>query len=781
MTLRPAATLLALAALTLPAAAAPEGGTIRSGEHGGFSRLVLEIDPRTEWSLETTAGRAIIRFPRRSLNFTTEQIFERIPRTRILDVTVDRASGETAVTVDLGCDCRVSTAFVAARYLALDISDRDGEAPPEPPVLDAEETAAQEGRETVIIASAEDALRREIERAAGQGVVEFSSEPPVLPKNPIVFAAAAPNASPPPPMPRPRPGDNGARVLTPNRFAQAQPIPGAAPMRPVNNSLAALESTGQIHATTVYDRDNSKARAQREQATVSPTCLPDAAFTVSDWTTGDVWSSTLGSLRTRLVGEFDRPDPEVLKTLARFYLGTGFGAETRALLAGFPNAELPERALLLDMAAVVDGGVAAPDGPLALSNPCPGQHALWLALGGQAPVYAGAASFAAADLAFADLSPGMRLRVGPAFIDRLIDARQFAEAQQILDVTARSDVQPTRALLLAEARMEAANGDNIKAIADMATLASGDDEIALEAMMRATRLGVDAAVPLPELLVLDLRGTALQYRHSPVEPELRALLVETLAAQGNLAGAVSEARLGMTDLPDARERFSALAVRVLGQAAPGTAPGLYVETVLESEDLLAAAPPADPARRAVGANLVALGLPTPALRILTPAIEAGDRRARLVAADAQMQLGNADLARMMLADMNGPVSSEIRAESLAASGRYDEAGALLTERGLTDAAAAYAWPGGDWNRVAAGQAVAGQTVPGSRAALAGYMAAQAQGATKPSPDPAKLTDDEAFREPVPDLRRPSLDAARRLLAVAPKVENVMTEVLSSKQ
>ena len=57
---------LALAAAS-PAAAAPEGGAIRGGEHPGFTRLVMQVDPTTEWSLETEAGRATIRFPGKPL------------------------------------------------------------------------------------------------------------------------------------------------------------------------------------------------------------------------------------------------------------------------------------------------------------------------------------------------------------------------------------------------------------------------------------------------------------------------------------------------------------------------------------------------------------------------------------------------------------------------------------------------------------------------------------------------------------------------------------------
>ena len=77
--------LLALAAGAAPAAAA-EGGAIRGGEHDGFTRIVLTVDPTTEWSLETADGRATLRFPGKELPFSTRGVYDRIPRTRITSV-----------------------------------------------------------------------------------------------------------------------------------------------------------------------------------------------------------------------------------------------------------------------------------------------------------------------------------------------------------------------------------------------------------------------------------------------------------------------------------------------------------------------------------------------------------------------------------------------------------------------------------------------------------------------------------------------------------------------
>ena len=202
-------------------------------------------------------------------------------------------------------------------------------------------------------------------------------------------------------------------------------------------------------------------------------------------------------------------------------------------------------------------------------------------------------------------------------------------------------------------------------------------------------------------------------------------------------------------------------------------PARYLETVLGAEDLIAAAPAADPARRSIAGRLVELGLPSPALRLIGPALAAGDRRARLVGAEAQLALGRGAAARATLAGLNGPGAATLRAEAFALDGAHGRALALLD--GRTDAGAdGHAWPAGAWERVADAAGA-----PPGRRAMAAYMAGGP--APAPAADPAALPPDLAFREPVPDLSRPSLEAARRLLAVGPKVGGLVAEALGEER
>jgi hypothetical protein len=656
--IRTAALGVAALGLAAPVLAA-EGGPIRGGEHDGFTRIVLTVEPTTEWSLETADGRATLRFPGRQLVFATDAVFDRIPRTRVTAVTATSDPAGARVTLALGCDCRVSTSFVGARYLALDVADRD----------------------------------------------------------------AAPAAS------------------------------------------------DQVIATTVYDRDTSNALATGAAAPPPDVCLEDARLDVGGWSNGLSLTAQLPDLSRRLVGEFDAPDPAAVRDLARLYLRYGFGAEAGALLAAFSDAPVEDRPLLADLSRAIEGRALAPDGPLSVDATCPGNHGLWLALAGPGPAWRGASGFASAQAAFGLMPPDLRLLLAPPLIDRLLAAGRAPEARLILDTAARPGEPSTPELDLAAARITAAEGRPAEAAGALGALIEGDGHASAAALVELARVALDARLPIPDRLVTDLRAAALQYRGAPEEADLRRLLIAALAARAELPAALDETRRSMRDLPAAAPAFGALMVGLLAAADPAeVGPAAYAETALAARDLLDAAPPTDPARIAVGNRLVRLGLPDPALAIVAPAAAAGEEAARLVAAEAELGRGDGAAARAALGPLATPEAAAIRARAFALAGAYGEAASTLANNGMAAEAAPYAWPSGDWPR-----ARAAADAP-TRQAMASYM--EADPARLAAPDPAALTPELAFDEPLPPLDRPSLDAARRLLSAGGKIGGFVENVLS---
>ena len=554
--------------------------------------------------------------------------------------------------------------------------------------------------------------------------------------------------------------------------------PDADPAAPATEKLIglALPDHEQIEATTVYDRDGRNARAQAAEAAVPAVCIPDDRLDVGGWSNGLALAAQLPPLRRQLVGEFDQPRPQAVRDLARLYIHFGFGAEAEAALASFAAAELEDRALLVDLARVVEGRPATPDGPLAVAVPCPGRHGLWQALGGVAPPFRDGLSFAGAQAEFAALPTELRVLLAPGLVDRLIAAGHPAEARLIYDTAIRPGQAADAALDLAAARLAAAEGRPLEAAQGLGALVETGGHTPVEAVVDLVRLGLDAGLPIPDRIVTDLRAGALQYRGSDREPVLRGLLAEALASRAELPEAIREVRAAMRDLPGEGPAFAALGVALIAGADPAAVgAAAYAETVLTTADLIGGIAADDPRRAIIAARMVEIGLPEPALGLVAPAASAGSVGARLVAARGELSRGRPEAARAALGPVEGAEAATLRARSFALAGAFDQALATLADRGMADAASPYAWPSGDWSRARAAAAD-----DPARLAMASYMTVRAGAAAAPAPslDPAALPAEAAFQEPLPPLDEPSLDAARRLLATGDKVGGFVEGVLA---
>ena len=752
-----------LAALAAPAALA-EGGVIRSGEHDGFSRIVMEIEPTTEWSLELIGDGASILFPRKEIAFGTDRVFDLIPRTRIQSVETSVGPEGTTVSVGLGCDCRVSTVFVGGRHLALDVSDRDAvramaepEQEPEPAPAPEAET---EARERAAVSSAEEILIRQIERAADQGLIELASPDPV---GGGTGAGLPVVASAPTPLPRPSVTSSPTLPIAIDRRGVEPPA-----------SLTALLEQDQVRAVTVFDRDRPTSPARPEAAAVQVECRPDADFALGRWADSRPAHAQIAARALRLVGEFDASDPVALRDIARIQIRFGLGVEAEQLLGAFP-IPLADRPLLIDLARAVEQRPPRPGGPLSVGAACPGAHGLWLAIAGTGPASRDAAHFAGIGAAFGELPPDLRLLVGPGLIGRLIDEGAADAARLIYDTMSRPEPARSPALRLAEARLVAIEGSSEAAARALGDLIESNAHNTPDALRHLSRLAIDTGVALPDRLAADLAGQARMFEATAEGPEYRALLAEVLAARGEIAAAIIETRAGMARWPG-DPRFPALAVALLSQADPAvTGAGVYAETVLTSLDLLPDDPDMDAVRLGIAQHLLAMGLAAPARGIVRSAARRQNDGARLIDAEAALARGETAAAAEVLTGMDGDTATLLRARALAREGAFDTARDTLVEAGLDPEADAMAWPSGDWSRAADDEDAA-------RRAMARYMAARSDPASAPTPapDPATVTGPEAFVEPLPGFDPPSLAAARRLLDTGRELEDFVSDLLQAQ-
>ncbi|MEP2717478.1 hypothetical protein, partial [Pseudophaeobacter sp.] len=116
---------IAISAFSLAAGSAQAQSIVaRSGEHDGFSRLVMRLPDGAEWSLNQNGRVANLKINSSSAVFDTSRVFDLIPRDRLQNLT-QNGTGQP-LRFDLGCDCELSSYVQRDGYLVIDIADGDG-------------------------------------------------------------------------------------------------------------------------------------------------------------------------------------------------------------------------------------------------------------------------------------------------------------------------------------------------------------------------------------------------------------------------------------------------------------------------------------------------------------------------------------------------------------------------------------------------------------------------------------------------------------------------------
>lgn len=308
--------LLWLVACAAPMAAEPV--TVRGGEHGTFSRLVLTMPAGAAWRLGRTPGGYAIGITG-GVTFDLTRAFDRIPQSRLLALTPGEEPGRLDLT--LGCGCHVTAFQWRPDAVVIDVTDGP---PPEeaafevpfegavdtaavlpdgptvlPLFLDPEPATAAEfaapvepipGRAVEL----QGALLESVARAATEGLLDARVSPlpvadpfdvvagpaprepltesGVIPADPVVSAAQ--DAGPDPAQalsPDPLPGADHdadhaglAPVAGPDHDDPPDPIPGAEPGDEADATPAAPETGSTILAETAPGHDALAALATPE-------------------------------------------------------------------------------------------------------------------------------------------------------------------------------------------------------------------------------------------------------------------------------------------------------------------------------------------------------------------------------------------------------------------------------------------------------------------------------------------------------------------------------------
>lgn len=655
--------VLFLLALTSPLMAEP--ARIYSGEHGTFTRLVVELPAAADWAVGRTAeGYAFAVTGAKLPDYDLASVWQRIARTRIAALDSDPEQG--ALLLTLGCDCHLFPFEFQPGVVVLDV--KPGPAPQGstfeaafvapafgPPSQTGDETAMAYNwikglpkavaRQTdlplplptgeISLEPVRDALLEQIARGAADGIVDMGRALPAMTEAPAVEDAL--------PWSNIRIGEQpGVRITEP------------------------------------ADRTDGPGPAA--------TCAKDDLLDLAAWGKDASPMDILVKARTGLYGEFDAPDTEAVLQSVRLHLYLGFGAEARQL-AELPGLDADESTLVLyrSMARLVDGE-SDPDTPFSDMLDCDGPASLWAALArDRLPPGPGVNSDAILR-SYLALPPHLRGHLGSPLAEKLLAYGDADAARMIRDAMERAP--------------EADPGD--VALLDAETdLFQGDAEAARDHALEAVALDGNEAEALIALVETHVRQL------DPISPDVPEALMA-------LRGEIGDPALGA-----AVDRAIVLALGLSGQSdAAFQHPGAEGKTreelwrVLQDrasdDDFLRHAvlpqdvqPPDLQPELGLGiaSRLVALGFPDAALTWLgdTQASDAPDRR--LVAAEAELDRGDAQTAIDLLSELPGPEAAGLRANALVQLGDLAAAERSLSAAGNTEAGLRAGLWRGDWSNV----------------------------------------------------------------------------------
>jgi hypothetical protein len=655
--------LLALLSLAGPVSAEPL--RVYSGEHGDFTRLVVELPSAADWTVgRTPEGYAFVVSGPTLPDYDLTAVWQRIARTRVAALDADASTG--TLTVTLGCDCHLFPFEYQPGVVVLDI--KPGPAP--------------QG------SAFETALPKQTPAANPSPEDESTAAYDWL-SDPTKASTRRPVTTLPLPLP------TGEVSLEPIRDALLEQIARGAADGVVDMGLPLPGHAAPAADTVVLPWSDIRIGERPGILVSDPDAfaegmLPASACAADDDLDLAAWGETaspidlLSTARSGLYGEFDAPDPAAVLRSVRLHLYLGFGAEA-AQQAGLLDQESEAGALALyrSMARLVDGE-SDPDTPFATMLDCDGPAALWAALARDRLPAGPGVNRDAILRAFLALPPHLRSHLGSPLAEKFL-ARDDADAVRVIrDAIERAPDADPGAVALLDAESD---------------LHLGDTEAARDHALQAVALDGNQAEALVALVETHFRQ--LDPITSDVPDALLALRGETSGTA--LAGAVDRAlvlSLGLSGQAEAA---------FLDPAATGaTLVDLWrvVRDRASDDEFLRHAvlpsktePPQLEAALdlAIANRLLALGFPDAALVWTGPVLPTDAPDLRLAAAEAELGRRDARRAVELLSGLPGTKAATLRAKALLQLDDLAAAGTSLAAAGQTDAALRTSLWRGDWS------------------------------------------------------------------------------------
>ena len=715
-------TLFVLFASTSWAHAQATSVAIRAGEHPTYSRLVIPTANDLAWELRTSGREAMLIIPDAETTFTTDRVFDRIPRTRLLDVDAEVVANETQLKMRLGCDCSV-TANIDGRSIILDINDPDaksGESDAKEAASNNEETPQrpQPRPEQTATAEAEQAdeqaeqrsfdlaqqLISQLSMAAEQGIIELNDdvdEPTeVAEQNEVTGETMA---------------------LAPEEIVEPEPLlePVEEPLdgldavaERIEQELAALEGLAELDPSVritmpeefvVPDRTDGMVSKPKElekepEVEVMDTCVDGELLDVAYWADERPYSVQVVKLQSLVFGEFDEPDPDAVLRLARFYLYFGLGTEAKSILSDLDVDEF-QTELLIELAEIVEGKPHVPGGILDQAAGCSGPVALWRTAaideGESQPV----SDYSEVIDIFSEYPIYVRRIIGPRLIQSFLTRRQHTAASLVFAIVERAAGYHGDPHELRRADLKHLDGDHEEAENIYWRLVHRNSLVSAEAAKSLVDSMQGRGAQVPNNVISVLEALAFELRGSTQGTELLLAAIVAKAGSKRVPDAVKIALIESQANPDQADAYFGAINSILDDVTV-TDMGAYdyADFIYENMDLVTGDKLTDQNKVDIANEFLAIGLPNTTIDILQTLTDPDHPGALQLAAAASLKLR--DLNQVIKLWQENPSQTgltQLAARSHSALGQHQQALAISNEDTDATQSPRLAWRAGAWN------------------------------------------------------------------------------------
>lgn len=670
---------------------------VRSGEHQTFTRLVLTLPFKAEgWVLKGSGELYQLRLPKKSSAYSIATVFDRIPKTRLLNI--DAQPDSDILRLKLGCECDVTVFAFGDRRLVIDIADAAPKIEPSlytnlpfvfgNPALQSNEPFQLRGihipqaehpvstieRSAIGLLNVQSSITRdqrtketreqlvkELARSASRGLL--------IPELTEIKARPAPTFQPEP---------KKVQVLT--SISQ--------------DTGEDYDQRGQMNFRTMNAVDSASFGHTEELLEGRQlACKKRDALEIQNWSNGKGIGNQVGEWRRRLFGEFDRANEDAVLGLAQVYLHFTFGAEARKILM-LASESKPR---LSAISRILDGTPLIKNNPFLGMQECDSIVAFWAVVSGGVTSVPSDEATQVILRHFYAFPAHLKQQLGPALSQEFLALGNKGVATKILEVVDRTGDKFDPYVQLMQAKLSIDGGDSERAIDNYEAVVVSNTDVSPLALVEMIDAAINANLSLNPSTAELAGAYAVEYRDHVLGPKLRQahVLARMQAQQFDVAyQQIQDIR--QRDGEDiAKDLFGKLSSALVEYADDFEFLSLTLSQNLY-ENLVAN--PA--ASNMVSKRLLTLGFPELA-RAALPKSAVGDdlRQQRLLRAQSSLAERRPRQAEADLLGLAGEDVTLLRAQAKEMRGDYDGARKIYEKLKHEASVQSMAWLSENWSKL----------------------------------------------------------------------------------